>query len=66
MQKTDSRPAFIRRQSCLLRIEQLERQLSDLVDAKVQARAALAQIEAECGEEVTLVDIRLPGDRGTA
>ncbi len=63
MQKTDSRPAFVRRQSCLLRIEQLDRQLADLVEAKAAARRALAEIEADCGEEVTLVDVRLPGDR---
>lgn len=63
MQKTDSRPAFVRRQSCLLRIDQLDRQLADLVDAKAAARRSLAEIEVECGEDVTLVDNRLPGDR---
>lgn len=63
MKSTDSRPAFARRQSCLLRIGQLDAQLADLVEAKAAARRALAQIEAECGEEVTLVDVRLPGDR---
>jgi hypothetical protein len=57
MKNTDSRPAFIRRQSCLLRIEQLDRQLADLVEAKAAARRALAQIEAACGEEVTLVNL---------
>jgi hypothetical protein len=54
MKKTDSRPAFVRRQSCLLRIEELDAQLERTLAAKAEARAALAEIDRECGESVTI------------
>jgi hypothetical protein len=54
MQKTDSRPVFVRRDSCLRRIAELDAQLAQIVDAKAEARAALAAIERECGERPTL------------
>jgi low affinity Fe/Cu permease len=63
MKRTDSRPVFVRRESCLLRISALDAQLDRLVAAKAEARAALVEIEHECGEEPTLTDNRLPGDR---
>jgi hypothetical protein len=60
MQKTDSRPAFVRRDSVLVRIAQLDAQLDALVAAKAEARAALAEIERECGEEPTKTDNLVP------
>lgn len=51
---TDSRPVFVRRESCLLRIAELDAQLERLVQAKAEARAALVEIDRECGERPTI------------